>query len=418
MTDTIMQQVTEQVKKAVEFASSARRSPHFNYVLTTGCEPSHRHVPVASYCHSDEVRKHPMLKRPQPMTAAPKPQNVQKYYEFHEQNMHTTAECRELRKTLHELANKGQIDRFLKRKCEPARPDPREEESSTEIATTTTGGYVEGNTRSAWKAQLRGAQQEVNPTGIIRLSLRFRNKNKARNVEVDFLVVDVPMAYNVRLGRSTLNKVEIHQLRISTLSLGLTTILYVFDIHFEIAILAESVGNQGLYAVLVSLPIALMLGFGGLLSPRCGLGLFLGRWRSPFRPPRPLSLFQRHLYLVAASSNFRHFIWSKGLGNNSTGLVEEKIATRRKEVEKRFGFTSVMVTYSSVTFDGSIKPEGARAQDLVQGCVLEQSEEVEDVVEGEVENIHDSFEDSKEAFEDAIVSLKEEEGESRAYFSL
>jgi len=41
MTDTIMQPVTEQLKKAMEFASSTRPPPHFDYVRTTGCKPSH-----------------------------------------------------------------------------------------------------------------------------------------------------------------------------------------------------------------------------------------------------------------------------------------------------------------------------------------------------------------------------------------
>ena len=50
--------------------------------------------------------------------------------------------------------------------------------------------------------------QEVNPTGIICLPLHFGDKTKARKLEVDFLVVDVPMAYNVILGRPTLHKVK------------------------------------------------------------------------------------------------------------------------------------------------------------------------------------------------------------------
>ncbi|KAJ8433688.1 LOW QUALITY PROTEIN: hypothetical protein Cgig2_030075 [Carnegiea gigantea] len=49
-------------------------------------------------------------------------------------------------------------------------------------------------------------EQEVNPIGIIRLPLRFGDKTKARNPKVDFLVVDVPMAYNVIPGRPTLLK--------------------------------------------------------------------------------------------------------------------------------------------------------------------------------------------------------------------
>jgi len=54
-----------------------------------------------------EVRGHLMLQRPPPMTAAPKPQNARKYCEFHEQSGHTTTECRELKKALHELVDKG-----------------------------------------------------------------------------------------------------------------------------------------------------------------------------------------------------------------------------------------------------------------------------------------------------------------------
>ncbi|KAJ8426090.1 hypothetical protein Cgig2_006571 [Carnegiea gigantea] len=41
--------------------------------------------------------------------------------------------------------------------------------------------------------------QEVNPTGVIRLPLRFGDKIRVKNLEVDFLVVDVPMAYNIIL---------------------------------------------------------------------------------------------------------------------------------------------------------------------------------------------------------------------------
>ncbi|KAJ8431188.1 hypothetical protein Cgig2_010220 [Carnegiea gigantea] len=48
--------------------------------------------------------------------------------------------------------------------------------------------------------------QEVNPIGMIRLLVRFGDKLKSKNLEVDFLVVDVPTAYNVILGHPTLHK--------------------------------------------------------------------------------------------------------------------------------------------------------------------------------------------------------------------
>jgi len=42
---------------------------------------------------------------------------------------------------------------------------------------------------------------EVNPTGVIRLSVRFGDRPKARNLEVDFLVIDVPTVCTVILGK-------------------------------------------------------------------------------------------------------------------------------------------------------------------------------------------------------------------------
>ncbi|KAJ8434743.1 LOW QUALITY PROTEIN: hypothetical protein Cgig2_001946 [Carnegiea gigantea] len=85
--------------------------------------------------------------------------------EFHEQSRHSTTECRALKKALHELADKGQINlflnrgpRFLRREQEPAPRLPRDEECSTEVMATIVGGYAEGITRSVWKAQLRNAQ--------------------------------------------------------------------------------------------------------------------------------------------------------------------------------------------------------------------------------------------------------------------
>ncbi|KAJ8435892.1 hypothetical protein Cgig2_010925 [Carnegiea gigantea] len=186
------------------------------------------------------VREHPMLKKPPPMTSALKPHNAWKYCEFHEQNGHTTAECRELRKTLHELVDRGQINHFLKRgpcflqsECEPARPELRDEECSTKVVPTITEGYPEEmkvacvivrriliDTRSSmdtitWdslkKLTYLGRDivpLEVNPIGIIRLPLLFRDKWKSKNLEVDFLVVDVPTAYNIILERPTLLTVK------------------------------------------------------------------------------------------------------------------------------------------------------------------------------------------------------------------
>ncbi|KAJ8424761.1 hypothetical protein Cgig2_032278 [Carnegiea gigantea] len=202
MMHTIMQQVSKQVKKAVEVASSARPLPCFERIrertktVPLGSTPNiatvqaidgrpgqlrprHRmqHTPdeqpgsrSKSRPRGLRVRDHPMLKRLPPMTLAPKCHNAQKYYEFYEQNGHMT---------------RGPW--FLLKEHEPTRLEPRDEECSTEVVATVSGGYAEGIPRSAWKAQLRGVRDDL---------------------DVDFLVIDIPMTYNVILRRPTLHRVK------------------------------------------------------------------------------------------------------------------------------------------------------------------------------------------------------------------
>ncbi|KAJ8434945.1 LOW QUALITY PROTEIN: hypothetical protein Cgig2_012971 [Carnegiea gigantea] len=176
---------------------------------------------------------------------ASKPHDVRKYCEFHEQNDHRIAECSELRKALHELADEGQIDRFLKRgprflwrERNHAPLEPRDEECSTEVVATIVGEspgllgkpsfrasntYIRardsshGNNNGVWKLHVSPLRtttshgyhhlglpekgvisrkhtfhlvnpilsfggQEVNPTKMICLPLHFRDKVKAKNL--------------------------------------------------------------------------------------------------------------------------------------------------------------------------------------------------------------------------------------------
>ncbi|KAJ8421917.1 LOW QUALITY PROTEIN: hypothetical protein Cgig2_021606 [Carnegiea gigantea] len=50
--------------------------------------------------------------------------------------------------------------------------------------------------------------REAHPAKMIHLPLRLGDKVKARNLEVEFLVVDIPTAYNVILRRPTLHKLK------------------------------------------------------------------------------------------------------------------------------------------------------------------------------------------------------------------
>jgi len=76
--------------------------------------------------------------------------------------------------------------------------------------------------------------QEVNPTGMIHLPVRFGDKTKSKSLEVDFLIVDVPTAYNVILGRPTLYKVKA------------VIASYILQLQFEADndIIGEMLGDQ------------------------------------------------------------------------------------------------------------------------------------------------------------------------------
>ncbi|KAJ8420162.1 hypothetical protein Cgig2_009444 [Carnegiea gigantea] len=218
MTYTITRQVSEQVQRATKAANLARPLPHFDY-------PSHWHARAPSphdtkrdreasqlkrsgppytgnhYRHAAAVTRpssHPARGQTTKSTTASTPYATHSRWTVWFEEQEQTSKPRGKISALHELADKGQIDHFLKEgphfirgEREAAQPKPQDEEYSTEVKAAIAGGYIEGITWSAWKAQLRGAQQL-----------------KARNLEVDFLVVNVPTTYNVILGRPTPYKIK------------------------------------------------------------------------------------------------------------------------------------------------------------------------------------------------------------------
>jgi len=50
--------------------------------------------------------------------------------------------------------------------------------------------------------------QEIYPAGKIYLLVHFGDKTKFKSLKIDFLVVDLPTAYNVIIGRPTLHQVR------------------------------------------------------------------------------------------------------------------------------------------------------------------------------------------------------------------
>ncbi|KAJ8421483.1 hypothetical protein Cgig2_014961 [Carnegiea gigantea] len=362
MTVAIMQQVSKQVKKAVEAASSARPLLHFEYVPAMDCEPSCKYDPVASPRHNERVqgashvdedrqsreenRDHsiganaypncrPGHKRLAKSTPTSTPARTDLVSSERDPRMTTDSHIvlTELRKALHELADKGQIDRFLKRglwflrkEREPARPKPRDEECSVEIVATITDGYVEGITRSAWKAQLRGAQQgqgkgKESGDGLLgrgysyglqfhlRATYPGQSEGYHRSIPTSALdgrpeketimvthlgpyhrhspIARVSMAFVVRSSNLDIQRchllvlevvnldqrwIKLHLVRVPTLNVGLLAFLHILEGHHDLA--------EELNGLLATLVIALLHGLGCFLNSRSGLGLSLGAYLS------------------------------------------------------------------------------------------------------------------------------------------
>ncbi|KAJ8434329.1 hypothetical protein Cgig2_010946 [Carnegiea gigantea] len=304
-----------------------------------------------------EVREHPMLERLPSMSSASNPHNARN---------HATAECHELRKALHELADNGQIDHFLKRgpcflwkEHEPTSPESREEECSTEVVATIAGvtqkalpglpGKHSFGAPSKFSQRSKGLgspyQQRCSVEAKLhilplRTTIRWefcgyhllglpeelniskqerhpsspsnpRDKGKAMNVEVDFLVVDVPMAYNSILRWPTLHKVEA------------VIAPYLLQLQFE--------ADDG------SLPII-------LTSPSSA-----APWPSPSGVPTSPSR-------GVVTSSLRSSPLTKARKRNLKGS-EHGIAKKRRE-ENGPLLTPAMDTSSSVTLK---EPEGARS---------------------------------------------------------
>ncbi|KAJ8434870.1 hypothetical protein Cgig2_004636 [Carnegiea gigantea] len=183
MTDAIMQQVSKQVKKAVEVASFVRPLPCFDYMTAVGCKRYRRHDPTTSPHCSERMQE------------APHANGDRRSWE--ENRDHSIGA------NAHPNYRPGHGRprglRFLRKEREPAQPEPHEKECSTETVATIVDRYAEGITR-----KLRGHHhlglpeeadisrkdivplvhpilgfggQEVNPTGMIRLPLRFGGKS-------------------------------------------------------------------------------------------------------------------------------------------------------------------------------------------------------------------------------------------------
>ncbi|XP_065015421.1 uncharacterized protein LOC135642865 [Musa acuminata AAA Group] len=213
-----------------------------------------------------QIREKGLLKTPNLMRSPRELVDQSKYYRFHRQNGHDTEECRELKWQIEELIREGHLGRYLqqgdpasegnnmsgrkaytraaaaeasRRRLEPKVTFPSKGAERSEhddalviaarianaqvrrimIDTGSSGDmlYLDafqklGLTRDALEPMcsvLTGfTRDSISLLGAITLPLTLGVPLRSKTVIVTFLVVDLPTAYNVILGRPTLNKIR------------------------------------------------------------------------------------------------------------------------------------------------------------------------------------------------------------------
>jgi len=68
--------------------------------------------------------------------------------------------------------------------------------------------YTEKDLEAAGNPLVGFGGQPTNPVGMKKLAVRIGEKDNSRTVDVTFLMVDVPIAYNVLIGRPTLSAIK------------------------------------------------------------------------------------------------------------------------------------------------------------------------------------------------------------------
>ncbi|KAJ8429887.1 LOW QUALITY PROTEIN: hypothetical protein Cgig2_014167 [Carnegiea gigantea] len=225
----------------MEAVNSVKLLLHFNYIPTNEQEREVSRSDRSNQPHTEQHGQRAIVRPSGHPTqgAMAKSTTASTPYATHSRRTTWLEEQKQTFRHWGEISNRPIFKKrtlFLRREQEPTQPQLWDEECLTEVVATIAGSHTEGMTRLAWRAQLRSIQQvltteqgpritmptmklthpgcdivplvypilgfggqRVNPTETICLSVCFGDKLKSKNLEVDFLVADVPTAYN-RLG--------------------------------------------------------------------------------------------------------------------------------------------------------------------------------------------------------------------------
>uniref|UniRef100_A0A2N9HHE1 Uncharacterized protein n=1 Tax=Fagus sylvatica TaxID=28930 RepID=A0A2N9HHE1_FAGSY len=194
-----------------------------------------------------QIKDDPALRWPGKLLTNPDRRAKDKYCRFHRDHGHNTEDCYDLKRQIEELIKQGKLQRFVERdqregrppQARPQRPpvEARPRPPMGEIHMISGGMTAGGTSRSSRKAYARQIHNvlvtqkanktprledlpitfteedakegtSVYPLGIISLPIIAGTYPKQATKRVEFLVVDCPSAYNVIIGRPTLNRLR------------------------------------------------------------------------------------------------------------------------------------------------------------------------------------------------------------------
>uniref|UniRef100_A0A2N9INB9 Uncharacterized protein n=1 Tax=Fagus sylvatica TaxID=28930 RepID=A0A2N9INB9_FAGSY len=208
-----------------------------------------------------QIKDDPALRWPGKLLTNPDRRAKDKYCRFHRDHGHNTDDCYDLKRQIEELIKQGKLQRFVERdqregrppQARPQRPpvEDRPRPPMGEIHMINGGMAAGGTSRSSRKAYARqihnvlvtqkanktprledlpitfteedarkvvhphddafgrhSGNRSVYPLGIISLQIIAGTYPKQATKRVEFLVVDCPSAYNVIIGRPTLNRLR------------------------------------------------------------------------------------------------------------------------------------------------------------------------------------------------------------------
>uniref|UniRef100_A0A2N9FU44 Uncharacterized protein n=1 Tax=Fagus sylvatica TaxID=28930 RepID=A0A2N9FU44_FAGSY len=162
-----------------------------------------------------QIQDNPDIKWPGKLRSDPTKRSKDLYCRFHRDHGHTTEDCFALKQQIEALIRQGKLGKFVRQDKPEVRREPCPPRQDEKTAPGITSQHINSSAWKIDKEQLKPIDiplgftgDKVKPLGVVSLIIEAGTYPKQVRTSVEFLVVDCPSAYNVIIGRPTLNKLR------------------------------------------------------------------------------------------------------------------------------------------------------------------------------------------------------------------